>query len=67
MGLSAPFLCWARCKLGLKSANAPQTPDALARGFAQGKKVSPRIADLLLTLSAIGQVREDKGRYFVAR
>lgn len=57
----------ASLRAALSAAAAPQTPDALARGFAQGKKVSPRIADLLLTLSAIGQVREDKGRYFVAR
>lgn len=57
----------ASLRAALAAAAAPQTPDALARGFAQGKKVSPRIADLLLTLSAIGQVREDKGRFFVAR
>lgn len=46
---------------------APQTPDALARRFAKRTKVSPRIADLLLTLSDIGQLRVDGGRYFVAR
>ena len=47
----------------LQSADAPQSAQALARYFSQGKKVEPKIDALLGTLTLLGHAEKQGERY----
>lgn len=52
-------------RAALAQAERPLAADDLARAFKGGKKRGERVTELLESLSLLGQVREDKGRYFL--
>ena len=52
-------------RAALAQAERPLAADDLARAFKGGKKRGERVSELLESLSLLGQVREDKGRYFL--
>lgn len=52
-------------RAALSLAERPLAADDLARAFKGGKKRGERVSELLESLSMLGQVREDKGRYFL--
>ncbi|MDZ4380729.1 MAG: type IIL restriction-modification enzyme MmeI [Parvibaculum sp.] len=49
----------------LAQAERPVAPQDLARAFKGGKKRGERVTELLESLSMLGQVREDGGKYFL--
>lgn len=49
----------------LAQAERPVAAEDLARAFKGGKKRKERVTELLESLSLLGQVREDAGRYFL--
>ncbi|MGH6876858.1 MAG: hypothetical protein ACREHV_05690 [Rhizomicrobium sp.] len=52
----------------LAAQRAPIRAGELARKFAQGKRIEPRVSDLLEILAAIGQAQTENGtRYFAAK
>ena len=52
-------------RAALAQAERPLAAADLARAFKGGKKRGERVTELLESLSLLGQVREDKGRYFL--